>query len=501
MTTLSSRVGRSVAWSTVGSAAMKIGQLLIGIIAARLLVPEQFGVFAVTLVVYGVVVNISELGVGSALIRTRGNLDKLAPTAVTVSLVSAASLAAVMAGLAPFLAEGFGVAQARGPIMVMALVVLLAGPSAVPAALLTKRFRQDKRLLADGTNFIFANTVLVLLALDGHGAYALAWSRVAGQVVSVVVLLLVAERRDQPGFQRAAFCYFLSTGLPLVGANLIGFGIGAVDVAIVGHAVGAEGLGAYNLAGNVAGWPLALMMPVLVNVGLPLVTMFRTDSRELSNVVGALIAAVGLVFLPVTGLLAVLSHSVVLSLYGPVWMAAAPVLAVLAVSGGVRVLLAVLFDVLVAANATGMLLAIQVVWLVAFVGAAEAGVRLAGPVGAAVGVTCTVGLIVLPITLLTCHRRIGLAVASIARPSLWPASCAIVSTAVAGLSGNLISDASPFLTLVTAGAAGILAYVFLVFRRGRGIVSRLRSLLDHRGSTHGSDVEAHRTLASAVEVS
>ena len=502
MTALSGRVGRSVAWSVAGSAIMRVGQLLVGIVAARLLAPEQFGVFAVTLVVYNIVVNISELGVASALIRSPEAIEELAPTAVTVALASAAALAGLMTMTAPLVAHGFGIPQAAGPIVVMSLVVLLAGPSAVPSAVLTSRFRQDKRLLADASNFVGANSLLIVLAVNGGGAYALAWSRVAGQAISLVVLIAVAGKFYWPGMRRKALRYLLGLGLPLVGANLIGYAVSAVDVVVVGHMLGATQLGVYNLAGNVASWPMQLMLPVLANVGLPLVALFQADRKMLRDVVGSLTAATASLFLPVIALLAVLSHLVVLTLYGHVWSGAGPVLAVLAIAGGIRVFLVLYFDVLVASNATGTLFVIQFVWLATLLPAVIVGIHLDGPVGAAAGAAGTVGLVVLPLTIVSCHRRVGLSVSSIGRSAAWFLLVAAAAATASWWVAATIGDGTPLIALLTAGGVGTLVYCVLAQRSCRSVMRRLRTLIDQRpaiaGSTeHGVD---DRVVATTLEL-
>jgi PST family polysaccharide transporter len=457
-----------------------MGQLLVGIVAARVLAPADFGVFAVTLVVYSIVVNVSELGVGSALIRSPADMDALAPTAVTVSLVTSGLLAGTMAALAPVAASGFGIDAAAGPIRVMSLVVLLAGPGAVPTALLTKRFRQDKRLLADAMNFLAANGLLVALALMGGGAYALAWSRVAGQLVSVVVLLWVAEKRYRPGYEASALRYLLRLGLPLVGANLIGFAISAVDVVVVGNVLGAHLVGLYNLALNVATWPLQLVLPVLINVGLPLVALFQSDRRELGKVVGSLTAATVLIVAPAAGLLAVTSHVVVRTLYGDAWVAAGPVLAVLAIAGGMRVLLALYFDVLVACNAARSLFWIQLAWLVALIPAVVVGVRGWGPIGAAWAWVAVVGVVVLPLTLAVCGRRVGVSLRHAGGDAVWllGAACIAVLAAAAVLAG--MRGHAPVVCLLAAGATGTCVYALLGWRSARTVVGRLRRLIDSR---------------------
>jgi lipopolysaccharide exporter len=493
MTTLSRRVVGSAAWSISGSAVMRVGQLLVGIVAARLLAPHAFGVFAVTLVVYAIIVNVSELGVGSALVRTKGNVDDLAPTAVTISLVSASALGGAMALAAPWAASGLGAAEATGPIRLMALVVLFAGPSAVPAALLTREFRQDLRFAADAANFLVSNTLLLVLALQGHGVYALAWSRVAGQLVSMGLLLAVSPKRYPPGFERRVARRLVAFGAPLVGANLVGFAMASIDVVVIARVLGPSPLGLYQLASNVSGWPLQLFVPMLLSIGLPLLGRFNHQPHQLSELLTLLVKATAMVFLPVAAVLAALSSEVVAALYGATWAGAAPILGVLAVYGGVRVVLALLSDALVACNAPRDLLVIQVVWLAFLVPGVVLGIRWGGPAGVALGLLAVSVAVALPMTLLLLRRHVSIDVSRMASSILLTAVSAALAAAVARMTASTTGGVWPALLLGTA--AGALTYVLVSVRRARRLSTSLRLMLD----SDPADLETLNPTSASTE--
>ena len=164
---------------------------------------EDFGLFAVTIVIYTVAVSAGEFGVASAVIRTTRALDEMAPTAVTISLVSGVLMAGAMFGVAPLAAREMGAPDATTPIRIMALILLLTGPGAVPGALLTRNFMQDRRFAADLVGFVVGNSILVGMALGGWGVLALAWSRVLGHAATVLVIMWLSPRRHPPVSTRA----------------------------------------------------------------------------------------------------------------------------------------------------------------------------------------------------------------------------------------------------------------------------------------------------------
>ena len=186
--------------------------------------PRDFGVFAVALVVHSIVVNVAELGVTASLIRdTDEEVHRSAPTVVTIALTSSGLLALAMLFTAPQLATLLGNSHASGVVAVMSLTVFLAGPSAVPFSLLRRNFRMDRLFVTGLANFLVSGAVIIVLASRGWGPMALAWSRVAGQVVETVLLLWLSPTRYRPGFRRDEVRRLLAFGLPLAGANILSY--------------------------------------------------------------------------------------------------------------------------------------------------------------------------------------------------------------------------------------------------------------------------------------
>ena len=81
----------------------------------------------------------------------------------------------------------------------MSLTLPLAGITAVPSAILRRDFRMDRMFFADMGNVVVGGGVAIVLALNGWGAFALAWSWVAGQVVTTAMLLTYKPGRFKPG--------------------------------------------------------------------------------------------------------------------------------------------------------------------------------------------------------------------------------------------------------------------------------------------------------------
>lgn len=431
-------VGGGVAWSTLGTVLLKVGNLAIGVVAARLMVPSDFGVFAIALIAHAVIVNISDAGVSAYLVRHPGPSERLIATVFSVALAVSLLLAVAMAVLAPALAHTFGSGEAAGPIRVLSLTVLLGGVTSVPNSMLVRAFRQKARFAADSSGFLVSAAVLVVLAADGHGAMALAWSRVLGQLVSGWLAVKLAPRLPRPGWDASQLPSLLRFGLPLVGNTLLGFALYNVDFVVIGRLLDEERLGAYYLAFNIANWPYMLVAPVLSGVALTAFARVLPDPVRLTSTVGASLGLLLSVTLPACLTLAVLAEPLVEALYGRQWLAAAPSLSWIALYAAVKVPVDLLSNLAIALGRTSRLLAVQVLYGSVLAPLTVVMVSTAGIVGAGLAHVVAVVVVLLPATYAIAVRGTALQLRALSSRCAAPLLASVVSAGCARLS--LIPD-------------------------------------------------------------
>ena len=151
-------VKTNLAYGFVNNLTLRVGNLLLGIVLARLLVPADFGVFAVALTIQAVLANLTDLGMTAFLVRAP-EFDRSAPTVLVIGCAVGTLLAALMALLAQPMAVQLGSAQAVPVIRVLALTLALSGAGSVPSAIIQRRFQQSRQLIADASSFVVGTAV------------------------------------------------------------------------------------------------------------------------------------------------------------------------------------------------------------------------------------------------------------------------------------------------------------------------------------------------------
>lgn len=465
---LQSQVRRGLAWSTVSNLVLRLGSLSVGIILARLLTPEQFGIFAVALTVQTVLVTLADLGLSADLIRVE-DPQRRAPTIATLGLVAGGLLTAVMVLTGQFTADLLGSPEAGGVITVLAFTLVLSGAGVVPYAMLQRRFEQKKIFAISVVDFVLGTGITLALVVAGWGVMALAVSRICAQVSTTVLQFVLSKVRPRFGIDRSLLGPVLRFGLPVAGANMLSWALLSIDNVVIARLAGAGALGFYVLAFNISNWPISAIGQVIRSVSLP--AFARSAGTQEDTSLPTALALTWAVGLPAGALLAVLSVPLVEFVYGAKWFPAAPVLAALGLFGSLRLLFDVVAAYLLARGRSGAVLWVQVLWFAALVPAMVAATGNFGIVGGG-WAHLAVGLgIVAPAYLLVLHR-IGLSPAGLLR-ALWLPTAAMVP---AWFAAHFASEAgsSPLASLFFGGLAGAGAYGLLVSFWLKGILRGVR---------------------------
>ena len=496
---LGGRVRRGLAWGLINSITMRLASLVLGIVLARLLTPEAFGVFAVAMTVQTILMNFADLGMNADLVR-RPDWQHRVPTVASISLLSGGLLAAAMIAAAPTLASSLGSDKAAPAIAVMSLSLVIAAAGVAPLATIQREFRQSQFFFIVATSFVVGSSLTIaLVVFFDWGAMALAVGKLVEQGLTVGLQFAVTRTRLRLGFNRVVARSALAFGLPLSGANALSWLVLNVDYIVIGRTAGAATLGLYVLAFNLAGGPVNALVQAVRGVALPgFSRLDRADSAEKFVTSFSLVLAAGLVM---SVLLAPLALPTITFVYGPKWLGSVGALGVLAVFGAMRVVFDLMATFLIARGASKAVLLVQVAWLVALVPAMILGVRAGGLVGAGVAHIAVGFAVVLPAYMLALNRE-GVRFRALVRAALPPIGAALLAAAVVWVATQAI-DVS-WQALVLGSLIGIVAYIAQLRRwlrsrlSGGGPTDRQHSIRQHRRTSRSSaDVHGRRPERAA----
>lgn len=468
---LRGRAVRGAAWSGVSSIVLRMGSLVVGIVLARILTPDQFGVYAVALTVQSVLMTVADLGLSSELIRTT-EPDRVAPTVATLGLVSGATMTLVTVVTSSQLALLLGSAQAGPAIAVLGCTLVLGSISLVPYSLLMRRFQQKAMFLVSAVDFTISTVTTLALVFAGWGVMGLAVGRVVAQLVSSALQFWLARVTPRYGFDRALIRPVLAFGLPIAAANLLAWSLLNIDNVVIAHISGTAALGFYVLAFNISSWPMNALAQSVRTISMPYFSRVKERGGGDDGGLAGMVSVGWAAALPAGAVLAILSEPLIVVLYGSKWLPSAPVLAALGMYGALRVIFDIFSGYLYASGRATPVMWVQVIWMVSLVAGMVPATMAFGISGAGwVHVVVAAGVI-LPAFGVLLHRA-GVRVHRVMRRCLWPTLAAVPAIAVASACRLLFAE--PIVALLVGGSASAAVYAAFVWPFARRVVAVVRS--------------------------
>ncbi len=462
---LRGQVRRGLGWSLTSALVLRLGSLVLGIVLARLLTPETFGVYAVALTVQSILMTLSDLGLSADLIRSR-DPERRAPTVATLSLISAVLLAILMSSIAVPLATAMGAPSAAPVIVVLSLTLVLSGLGVVPYAKLQRDIEQKKLFATSVADFVVSTCITLILVIVGMGPMALAIGRLAAQGTATALQFVLTRMVPRFGMDRSVIGPSLRFGLPLAGANLLSWILINIDNIVIARAAGGVALGYYVLAFNISSWPMNAIGTAIRSVSFAAFSRTNRERQDVGEVGRSSDLSTATAFawaaaLPAGALLAVLSVPLIQLLYGDQWGPSAAVLAGLGFFGALRVVFDLMATYLMAHGASRPVFWIQALWIVALTPVLVVAVNQFGVQGAGWAHVIVAAVVILPVYLWALYRlradlRSILGV-------LWPP---VLAGSAAWIAADLVANRfdTPILAVLLGGLAGCLTYIALLYR-------------------------------------
>jgi lipopolysaccharide exporter len=470
--TLANRVQTGLAWSTINNLVLRFGGVLVGILLARMLSPEAFGLYAVGLTAQTILQTIAELGMSADLIK-RGNIPGRAPTVATIGLVISTLLALITCIVAEPVASILGDPAGAPIIRVLSITLVLGGASAVPFAVAQREFMQKKQFVLDSAGLVVSTIVTLCLIAVGLGAMALAIGRVVAQACTTVGQFIVTRVIPRFGFDRLVARSVVSFGVPLAAANFLSWLLLNIDYMIVGNRGGALMLGFYVLAFNLSSWPTTVVGAAIRSVAFPAFSRLTANSESFNLAVVAATKLAWAASLPIGFCLAVLAEPLIAFIYGSNWEKSASPLVGLAIFGVIRVVFDVMASGLIARGDSRRILIIQVLWIAVLSPAMWFGMHWFGLAGAGWSHAVVAIACIYPAYLWSLARN-GVSVRDLMLAALSPLLASIPAvTAAVAVSRTFQND---FLAVLTGGLTGVLTYGLLMFRWVQHRLAGLRSI-------------------------
>ncbi len=332
MTQLRQETVRGVVWNGGAQVAQQVIQFGSSVVLARLLVPAEFGLVAMIAVFSGFAQLFVDFGLGAALVQRKEVEERHLSSAFWLNVAAGVGLTAAMAAAAPGLAALYGQPELVRLTLLLAPTFAISSTMAVQTALLMRalNFRRLSSVRIAGV--AVGSGVAIGAAAAGAGAVSLVLQSLAAAAAQAVGLWLLTDWHPRLTIDREAVRELWRFGGNLAGFQAVNYWDRNADNLLIGRFVGANALGIYNRAYTTMLLPVNQVYTVVTRVMFPALSRIQDDRERVKRAYLRALGIVSLVTFPLLIGLIVVAKPFLLTLYGPRWSPAVPILQILCVA-------------------------------------------------------------------------------------------------------------------------------------------------------------------------
>ena len=324
--------GAAVRWRGAGLVGAKLLGVLRSVALAWLLVPDDFGLFAVALLPLDAVLCATDVGMLPALVQKRQIDNRDFDVAWTIGIARAVTVGIALFLAAPLAARLLGDPRATRIIQLVALRPLIAALASIRLAERERSLQFREIALVDLATAAVQTIVAIALA-KVLGVWAMALGMLGGTLAGVTVSYWLAPSLPRFAIDAQRAVTLLRYGRWLMIGSAMAMLGDAILVAAITHTAGTAALGSYSLAASIALTPAGMIGSLVGGVAFAAHARTGSDPAVTARLFRSSLVALMALVLPAYAILIALAPTIVARMLDPRWNGLTPIVRILACAG------------------------------------------------------------------------------------------------------------------------------------------------------------------------
>jgi O-antigen/teichoic acid export membrane protein len=320
---LKDKTVKGASWTAIDSIARYGITFIVGIILARLLSPDEYGLIGILTIFINLFNVIVDGGFTNALIRKQGATDEDYCTVFYTNLVISFVLAGTLFACAGPISVFFEREELFDLTRVMSVIVIINALSIVQRTRLTKKIDFKTQTKISIIASVLSGVIGIGMALMGCGVWSLVGQQISSQLCTSFLLWFYNKWIPKLIFSWKSFKELWDFGWKLLASSIIGSLTTDIYNAVIGKCFSPQTLGYYTRARHFSGIFSTNISTIVNKVSFPVLSTIQNDKPRLKAAYRKLIRTTMLpTFVLMLGL-AAMAKPMILVLIGEQWLTAA----------------------------------------------------------------------------------------------------------------------------------------------------------------------------------
>lgn len=329
---IKSKTIKGTFWSAADAFLGQGITFIVGIVLARLLSPEEYGLIGICLVFNTVLNGIVDSGFSNALIRKKEVSDADYNTMFTTNMVISLILYALLYIFSPWISDFFARTELTSLVRATGLVLIINALSITQSTILTKRIDFKTKTKASLISAAFSGIIGISMAYAGFGVWALVGQMLSKQMLYTIMLWILNHWWPNLSFNKESFVYMWGYGWKLLVSGLLDNVWKQLYQVVVGKCYSPATLGQYTRSSEYASIFSSNLTTIVQRVSFPVLSDIQDDKTRMIEAYRKVIKMTMFVTAVCMISLAAVSEPLINTLIGPQWHEAASYLPLICIS-------------------------------------------------------------------------------------------------------------------------------------------------------------------------
>ena len=330
---LTSKVAKSARWVFSAKILGRIFDFIKLVILARLLSPDDFGLFGLVMLTMIIFETFSQTGLQAALVQHGGKTEEYLDSAWTIQVLRGSLIALMLFLIAPMAASFFDEPRMILPLQVMCFSFFLQGFINIEIIYFQKDLKFHKQFYYEMISNFASLVTGIVLAYLLRSIWALVWANLAGVIMKLVLSYAMLQYRPKFQFNIEQSKELFRFGKWMTGYAIASFGWQQLDKIFIGKFLGPIPLGIYQIAQRISDIPISNIAGASVNFTFPAYAKIQQGTERLGKAFLDVFETIISIITPISVFCILAAPDIVYGLLTEKWKDAIMPLQILAAAG------------------------------------------------------------------------------------------------------------------------------------------------------------------------
>lgn len=321
---LKTKVLSGLFWRYFERCAAQGVTFIVGIVLARVLTPDDYGLSSLSAIYIGIISIISDLGLTQAVIQKK-DADEIDYNSVFyVNLFMAVLVYFIIFFTAPFAAMFYEQPRLTAIIRVSSLTMPISALFSMQSTIITKRMEFKKYFWATITGTIISSFVGIALALNGMGVWAIVGQSMTNTIIDRLFLTAIVRWKPKAIFSLKRVKPLFNYAWKLLASRALDQVYGNIYSLVIGRVYSTSDLAYYERGKQYPMYIINNINESILSVLFPAISTVQNKIEDVKNIIRRSIVTSSFFIFPMMTGLGVMAELIIHVMITDKWLPAVP---------------------------------------------------------------------------------------------------------------------------------------------------------------------------------